>query len=67
MSFGMYEMGQNVVWHLESTTERGKAMRTFLCTVPIGQRRVTTDNGIHAEKRATLCWASDWAGSMYAS
>ena len=30
----MYAMGWNVVWHLEFTTERGKAMHTFVYTVP---------------------------------
>ena len=67
-AFGMYELGQNVVWRSEFTAKRGKATRTFLCTVPVCRRRVTAEQRrIRAEKRATRCWASDRAGSMYAS
>ena len=52
------------MWHLEFTAEQGKATRTFVCTVPVCQHRVTTEQQrIRAEKRATQCWASDRAGS----
>ena len=39
-------------------------MHTFLSTVPVGRRWVTTEQWrIRVEKRATLCWASHRAGS----
>ena len=55
----MYEMGWNVMWYVEFTAERGKAMRTFVRTVPVGQRRVTTEQWrIRAEKRRARCQVS---------
>ena len=54
LSLGMYEMGYNVVRHLRVHRKRGKAMHTFVCIVPVGQCRVTTEQQqrISAEKRA---------------
>ena len=43
------------MWHLESIAERGRAMRTFVCTVPETGRRVTTDNGESLQGRERLC------------
>jgi len=39
---GIYRMGYNAVWHLESTAKRGKAMHIFVCIVPVISFRVTT-------------------------
>ena len=43
------------MWHLESIAERGRAMRTFVCIVPVTRRRVTTDNGESLQRRERLC------------
>ena len=43
------------MWLLESTAERGKAMRTFVCIVPVSRRRVTTDRGESLQRRWWLC------------
>ena len=48
------------MWHLEFTVERGKATRTFVCTVPVCRRRVLLNNGeIRAEKISTESLSSD--------
>ena len=42
------------MWHLEFTAERGKATRTFVCTVPVCRRRVTTEQGEFVQRRERL-------------
>ena len=43
------------MWHLESIAERGTAMHTFVCIVPVTGRRVTTDNGESLQSRERFC------------
>ena len=40
---------------LDSIAERGRAMRTFVCIVPVTRRRVTTDNGESVQRGEILC------------
>ena len=38
------------MWHLKFTAERGKATRTFVCTVPVCRHRVTTEKRKRRER-----------------
>ena len=42
------------MWLLQSIPGRGRAMRTFVCIVPVTRRAVTTDNG-ESLQRERLC------------
>ena len=54
MSYWDVQDGLKCYVALDSIAERGRAMRTFVCIVPVTRRRVTTDNGERNDVLSTL-------------